>query len=232
MFSVLAIGLAESVRVLLAKELPAEGLVPTFKQQPAEAMSEIAKRAPDLVLLEWNLPNHAAHDFCRTFKRAAATCEIPVLILSVLTSEMDRVVAFELGVDDYVLIPFSPRELMLRMKVALRRAHGPAPVEPGMGTRAPTELALDLDARRAHVGNHELALSQREIDLLNTLSAQPDRVVSREWLRETVWQNREDVSLRSVDAAIKRLRQKLGPARNVIETVWGVGYRYHGPHSR
>jgi two-component system phosphate regulon response regulator PhoB len=178
--------------------------------------------------MDWALTDMPGSEVCRQLKSHDVTRPLPVVVATAVSSELDRIVAFELGVVDYVTEPFSMRELLLRLRVALA-AKRAAPKAP---TKDPdTTLALDFDARCALVRSHEVALSPREFELLAALLARSGMVLSRAQLRQAVWCE-EQVSLRTVDASVKRLRRKLGVARLSIETVRGVGYRFRDVDAR
>lgn len=179
---------------------------------------------PQLVILDLMLPDISGTEVCRTLKSAAETCAIPLLMLSARGEEIDRVVGFELGADDYVTKPFSMRELMLRVNAILRRAPS-IPPERGKVVQF-GRLRIDQDAHRVWVDDEELLLTALEFRLLVTLFERKNRVQTRATLLEHVWGLSSHVSTRTVDAHVKRLREKLGAARDYIETVRGVGYRF------
>jgi two-component system phosphate regulon response regulator PhoB len=178
---------------------------------------------PDLVLLDLMLPDIAGTEVCKSLKQTAPTRGIAVLMLTAKGEEVDRIVGFELGADDYVVKPFSVRELLLRIDAILRRLKGEqspdAPVEFG-------NLRIDQAAHRVWVGEIEVELTALEFKLLLTLFARKNRVQSRAALLDDVWGVVADVTTRTVDTHVKRLRQKLGSAGEYIETVRGVGYRF------
>ena len=193
-----------------------------------EAGIELARRhSPDLVLLDLMLPKLPGTEVCRALKRDPATRSMPVLILTARGEEIDRVVGFELGADDYVCKPFSVRELLLRVSAILKRVQTPAEAkdkqqqEIQFGT-----LLVDPEAHRAWVEGEEVELSALEFRLLTTLYERRNRVQSRAALLDKVWGITSEVTTRTVDTHVKRLREKLRSARNYIETVRGVGYRF------
>jgi two-component system phosphate regulon response regulator PhoB len=150
-------------------------------------------------------------------------------MLTARGDEVDRIVGFELGVDDYVAKPFSVRELVLRVQAVLRRAAG---MGPGADARPPEELGpirIDVDAHRAYVAGEEVSLTPLEFRLLALLMARAGRVQSRDQLLSDVWEMSSEVETRTVDTHVKRLREKLGPARDLLETVRGIGYRLVAP---
>lgn len=180
---------------------------------------------PDLVLLDLMLPDISGTEVCKTLKSDPRTKETAVIILTAKGEEIDRVVGFELGADDYVVKPFSVRELLLRIDAILRRGK--------KETLAPTSapilfgrLKLDRDAHRAWIDAAEIELTPLEFKLLVTLYDRKNRVQTRSALLNDVWGIEADVTTRTVDTHVKRLREKLGEAGDYVETVRGVGYRF------
>jgi two-component system, OmpR family, phosphate regulon response regulator PhoB len=193
-----------------------------------EALSQVRRRVPDLVLLDLMLPDLSGTEVCRQIKGDPRTSHVPVVMLTAKGEELDRVVGFELGADDYVVKPFSMRELMLRVRAVLRRSGGSK-------DRPPETVGLirvDPEAHRCWVGGEEVALTLLEFKLLTTLMARLGRVQSRERLLSDVWEMSSDLETRTVDTHVKRLREKLGPARDLLETVRGVGYRLVDPSDK
>lgn len=189
----------------------------------AEALRLLRDKKPDLVLLDIMLPDITGLDVCRQIKAQDSTRLTPVIMLTARGEEMDRVVGFELGADDYVVKPFSVRELTLRIAAVLRRHEEPVHAEDEVSFGS---LRMDRQAHRAWVDEQELELTALEFKLLCTLYDRRDRVQSRTVLLDVVWEISADVTTRTVDTHVKRLREKLGPARDYIETVRGVGYRF------
>ncbi len=177
---------------------------------------------PDIILLDLMLPDMPGMQVCRTLKSMAATKDIPVVIVSARSDEIDRVVGFEVGADDYVVKPYSMRELLLRLRRSLERHGG---VRSNDGVVRTGAIRLDINSHRAWVANDEVELRVTEFKLLVSLCENPSRVMTRERLLELVWGAGSAVALRTVDAHVKRLRDRLGPAGAQIETVRGVGYR-------
>jgi len=189
-----------------------------------EALTVVPEQRPDLVLLDLMLPDVSGVEICRKLKGDAATRDIPIVMVTAKGDEVDRVVGFELGADDYVVKPYSLRELLLRVDAVLRRT-SPAPG----GTRGVMvfgKLRVDRDAHRVWVDDHEITLTALELRLLSTLLERRGRVQSRPALLDDVWGMSGDVTTRTVDTHVKRLREKLGEAGAYIETVRGVGYRF------
>jgi two-component system phosphate regulon response regulator PhoB len=181
------------------------------------------EQRPDLVLLDLMLPGMSGTDVCRALKSSAATRAIPVVMVTAKGEEIDRVVGFELGADDYVVKPYSNRELLLRIQAILRRgaADQPAPSHVEFG-----RLRIDKEGHRVWVDDKEVALTALELKLLWTLYDRRSRVQSRSSLLDDVWGMSGDITTRTVDTHVKRLREKLGAAGGYIETVRGVGYRF------
>jgi len=178
---------------------------------------------PDLVCLDLMLPDVSGLDVCKTLKQDPATKDIPVLMLTAKGEEIDRVVGFELGADDYLVKPFSVRELLLRIQAILRRTA----VEPGTPSLIEFgALRIDREAHRVWVARQEVQLTALEFKLLVTLHERRDRVQTREVLLDDVWGIQADITTRTVDTHVKRLREKLGAAGEYVETVRGVGYRF------
>ena len=189
-----------------------------------EALERIRRAPPDLVVLDLMLPDLPGTDVCREIRSDARLAELPVVMLTARSEEVDRVVGFELGADDYVPKPFSPRELMLRVKAVLRRRQ--APEQPRERILEHGPLRIDPDRHRCFVEGDEVPLTAKEFGLLVTLMGRPGRVLTRERLLDEVWGADITVTSRTIDTHLKRLREKLGPAGDMIETVRGVGYRF------
>ncbi len=180
-------------------------------------------RNPELVILDLMLPDLPGTEVCKTIKRDPKTKGIPILMLTAKGEEVDRVVGFELGADDYVVKPFSVRELLLRIEAILRRTQGEsaAPQSFEFGW-----LRVDCDAHRVWVAEREVELTALEFKLLVTLYDRRNRVQNRTVLLDDVWGIEAAITTRTVDTHVKRLREKLGRAGEYIETVRGVGYRF------
>ena len=185
---------------------------------------------PDLVVLDLMLPDMSGLDVCRNLKGDASLRDIPVIMLTARSEEIDRVVGFELGADDYVVKPFSVRELGLRVQAVLRRSRGRAAtldsLQESEGQMAFGHLRVDRNAHRAWVDGSEIALTPLEMKLLWLLYERRGRVQTRGTLLDDVWEASPENNTRTVDTHIKRLREKLGPAGDYVETVRGIGYRF------
>ncbi len=184
---------------------------------------------PALVLLDLTLPDIAGGEVCRRLRADPATRDLPVVMLTARGEELDRVLGFESGADDYVVKPYSARELVLRLRAVLRR--GRPASEDTAAALAPLEhgaLRIDRQGHRVTVGERELHLTALEFRLLATLVERAGRVQSREQLLADVWNYAPDVTTRTVDTHVKRLRQKLEEAAPMVESVRGVGYCVRG----
>jgi two-component system phosphate regulon response regulator PhoB len=188
-----------------------------------QALAALRRTPPDLVVLDLMLPDRPGTDVCREIRRDPSLKSVAVIMLTARGEEVDRVVGFELGADDYVSKPFSVRELVLRVKAVLRR--GPSAAS-AADVLERDSLRLDAERHRCSVEGRELELTPKEFDLLGALMRRPGRVLSREQLLEEVWGSEISVTLRTIDTHVKRLREKLGSAGELIDTVRGVGYRF------
>ncbi len=178
---------------------------------------------PDLVLLDLMLPDRPGTEVCRELRAAGATRAIPIIMLTARGDEIDRVVGGERGADDYVTKPFSMRELLLRVQAILRRGRAEAAAASLVRFG---RLRFDKAAHRVWVDDQEIELTALELKLLVVLHERRDRVQSRETLLEDVWGLTGDLTTRTVDTHVKRLREKLGPVGDYIHTVRGAGYRF------
>jgi two-component system phosphate regulon response regulator PhoB len=188
-----------------------------------EGLRLAREKRPDLVLLDLMLPDIPGTEICKTLKSDPATRGAQVIMLTAKGEEIDRVVGFELGADDYVVKPFSVRELLLRVQAILRRSQGEQEVVPGFQFGS---LRVDREAHRVWASDTELELTALEFKLLVTLYDRKNRVQTRAALLSDVWGIDADITTRTVDTHVKRLREKLGDAGTYIETVRGVGYRF------
>jgi DNA-binding response OmpR family regulator len=185
---------------------------------------EAVRKGVDLVLLDLNLPGMDGLEVCRLIRRQQTTAHVPIIIVSARADEVDRVLGLEMGADDYVVKPFSLKELAARAKVALRRAGGGASEGP-QGYRD-ENWEIEFDSYVVRYRGEEIRLTHKEFELFRYMVERPGRVLTRERLLERVWGWESDIDARSIDAHIRRLRLKLGPARNHVETVVGLGYRF------
>ena len=222
-------------RILLLEDDPAiartviyalerSGLQVTHCLLVRDALQQLALRPHDLLVLDVGLPDGSGLDVCRQVRAQGAT---PVLMLSAHGEEIDRVLGLELGADDYVTKPFSPRELVARVRGLLRRA---APTAATPAT-PPGLFTVDAAAQRASLRSQPLDLTRREFGLLAELLRRPGHIRSREALLNAVWGPDSDSTERTVDTHIKMLRGHLGQYRSCIVTVWGMGYKFEADES-
>ena len=211
------------LRQVLSYNLKQAGYEVAAAARGDEGLRIAREQAPDLVLLDLMLPDVSGTEVCRALKEDPKTHGVAVVMLTAKGEEIDRVVGLELGADDYVVKPFSVRELLLRIAAILRRSKEPqkeaASIEFGC-------LRIDRGAHRVWVEGRELELTALEFKLLVTLYERKNRVQTRDALLDTVWGIQADITTRTVDTHVKRLREKLGQARDYVETVRGVGYRF------
>ena len=179
---------------------------------------------PDLILLDLMLPDMPGTEVCRQLRMGERTRSVLIVMLTAKSQETDRVVGFELGADDYVVKPFSIRELLLRIRAILRRTRTAAP--PPASEMVFDRLRVDSVGHRAWLDDEELRLTALEFKLLSTFVARRGRAQTRDALLADVWGIDAAVTTRTVDTHVKRLREKLGPAGRYIETIRGVGYRF------
>ena len=211
--------LLELVRVSLVKA----GFQVETAAAGRAASEKLEAAPPDLLVLDLMLPDVSGNEICRKVRGHPALSDLPVVMLTAKSEEVDRVVGFELGADDYVAKPFSPRELALRVAAVLRRRAA----APGAGRSIEHGvLRIDPERHRCFVKGEEIELTAKEFRLLEVLMSRPGRVMTRERLLDEVWGSEITVTSRTIDTHLKRLREKLGPAGDLIETVRGVGYRF------
>ena len=187
------------------------------------ALEAVRIRKPSIILLDLLLPGYSGLEICRRLKGREETARIPILMLTAKAEESDRIVGLELGADDYVTKPFSPREVTLRVEAILRRLRQPESAE----SLVFSDLELDRSAGAVKVSGRMVNLTVTEFRLLSYLAERLGRLLSRDLLLSEVWGYDGEVTSRTVDTHIKRLRQKLDPAGRYIETVRGMGYRFN-----
>jgi len=208
----------------LEYNLQREGFDTRSAETGARALEMAAlEPTPDLVLLDLMLPDIQGTEVCRRLRADELTKDIPVVMVTAKGAEIDRVVGFEVGADDYVVKPYSVRELLLRIRAVLRRVR---PDEASGEVHRFGALLLDAPAHRVFVDDVEVRLTALEFRLLSTFHDRRGRVQSRSRLLTDVWGYNADVTTRTVDTHVKRLREKLGAAGAYICTVRGVGYRF------
>lgn len=206
---------------LIAHNMATAGFDVIVAHDGNAAFKEIEKRLPGLIILDLMLPDMDGAEICRVLKREGATRDIPVIMLTAKGEEVDRIVGLALGADDYVVKPFSPRELSLRVKGILRRLKG---AQGNQRVLQYGELAMDADAHAVTVGGQRIELTLTEFNLLAELLRNRGRVRSRDTLLNNVWGYTFEGYHRTVDTHVQRLRRKLGDQGKIIETVRGIGY--------
>ena len=212
-----------------SQALRRNGYEPVVAQTASEAIEAADRVEPDLVLLDLNLPDGDGVDVCRDLRKSS---DVPIIMLTARGTEMDRVLGLELGADDYVVKPFSSRELISRIRAVLRRARGTA-AAPAGGIEV-GELRLDPGSRSVELAGEPVQFTRKEFDLLAELMARPGQVVTREDLMARVWDVNWFGSTKTLDVHVRTLRQKLGDDSSnprFIETVRGVGFRLIEPES-
>ena len=208
---------------LVEFNLTAAGFTVATAADGAQAVRSAHEQPPDLIVLDVMLPELDGLEVCKLLRRDPATARVPILMLTARAAEIDRVLGLELGADDYVTKPFSPRELVLRIKGLLRRRE---PDAPGLERLKIGPLAIDLAAHTVSVNGKAVELTATEFKLLATLAQRRGRVQSRDQLLRDVWEYDAAIDTRTVDTHMRRLREKLGRAADYLDTVRGVGYRF------
>ena len=213
-----------AIRELIAVNIRHAGYTPILAVDAASARRQIDAALPDLILLDWMLPDQSGVELARRLRAEARTRDLPIILLTARAEESDKLQGFDSGADDYMTKPFSPRELLARVRALLRRSAPEAsqdPVEIG-------GLRLEPDTFRVTAGEQPLKLGPTEFRLLHYLMRYPDRVLSRGKLLDGVWGDHVFIEERTVDVHIRRLRLALQPSghERLIETVRGGGYRF------
>jgi two-component system, OmpR family, phosphate regulon response regulator PhoB len=207
---------------LVTQNLSAAGFLVTRASDGQDALEKARRMEPALVVLDLMMPKMSGTEVLRALKSDPRTATIAVVMLTARKDEVDRIVSLELGADDYVTKPFSPRELTLRVKSILSRRAGPPPVARFNSVGA---ITIDRDAHEVRALGKRVELTAVEYKLLNALFRHPGRVFSREELLNSVWGMDSEIELRTVDTHLRRLRDKLGTAAEQVQTVRGFGYR-------
>ncbi|MGH7447133.1 MAG: response regulator [Longimicrobiales bacterium] len=213
------------IAALVAYHLTKEGYRVRTTEGGQEALEAVRVEKPDLMVLDLMLPGFSGYEVLHELRRRPDMVDVPVVVLTARRDEADRVKGLELGADDYVTKPFSPRELVLRVGAVLRRAQSPAVAGGGRVLRAGS-IVIDLNALRVDFDGAELELTPTEYRLLVTLLERRGRVQSRQQLLEHAWDIHARIETRTVDMHVQRLRSKLGSHGALIETVRGFGYRF------
>jgi two-component system phosphate regulon response regulator PhoB len=211
---------------LIEFNLKAAGFEVVTAMDGESALKKARALSPALIILDVMLPEMDGLEVCKTLRRDPATLPIPIIMLTAKAAEIDRVLGLELGADDYVTKPFSPRELVLRVKGLLRRkaepAHGTEQIRAG-------QLVIDLPRHQVLVAGKKVELTATEFKLLTVLAQRRGRVQSRDQLLRDVWQYDSLIDTRTVDTHVRRVREKIGEAAKYVETIRGVGYRFIEP---
>ena len=211
------------IRDLLAFHLEREGFEVALAATGDEALRQVSASVPDLLLLDLMLPLVNGLDVCRRLRADPRTASLPIVMLTARGEELDRVLGLELGADDYIVKPFSPKEVVARVRAVLRRSRLPD----GARRISTGRLTIDSDRHTVEVAGASVELTPKEFDLLRALAEARGRVLSREFLLDRVWGYAAagEIESRTVDVHVRRLRVKLGDEGQRITTVKGVGYR-------
>lgn len=208
---------------ILAEYLQRDGFLATTIADGLVAMSELRRAPPDLLLLDLMLPGMDGISILRELRK---TSELPVIMVTARSEEIDRLLGLELGADDYICKPYSPREVVARVKTVLRRTQAAAGAT---ATVAGSVLEIDAEALQACVGGRKLELTPKEFRLLQVLAARPGRVFSRAQLLDALYADNLEVSERAIDSHLKNLRRKLAPAfpdEEPIRSIYGIGFAF------
>jgi len=213
-----------SIRDMVTYVLRQADMQPIQAADATEALIALADTPPDLMLLDWMLPGVSGLELARRLRREHGTAMVPIIMLTARGEEIDRVNGFEAGVDDYMVKPFSTRELVGRIRAVLRRSQG----DDGTGSIVTGALRIDAPSHRVYVTDTELELGPTEYRLLHFFMSNPERVYTRSQLLDRVWGAQSFVEERTVDVHIRRLRKTLEPhgLAEMIQTVRGTGYRF------
>jgi len=211
-----------AIAELIAVNLRHNGFQPVWAIDSETAQRELDEILPDVILLDWMLPGESGLSLARKWRASVRTKAVPILMLTARGDEADRVAGLDAGADDYIVKPFSPRELLARIRAVLRRR---VPEASG-GVVKMGDLQLDADTHRVNFADKPLKVGPTEFKLLHYLMRHPERVHSRGALLDKVWGDHVYIEERTVDVHVKRLRESLGEAGNMIETVRGAGYRF------
>ncbi|HEY0826750.1 MAG TPA: response regulator transcription factor [Bacilli bacterium] len=232
-FSILVVDDEERIRRLLRMYLEKEGYQIEEAEDGEAALAKATEKDFDLILLDLMLPGMDGIEVCTKLRQIKST---PIIMLTAKGEEVNRVQGFEVGADDYVVKPFSPREVIYRVKAILRRSSATAYLSKDDNVSNNIvfpHLVIEHDAHRVTAGGQEVGLTPKEYELLHYLATSPDKVFSREDLLKDVWNYEFFGDLRTVDTHVKRLREKLNKvspeASAMITTVWGVGYKLEVP---
>ena len=210
-----------AIAELISVNLRHNGFQPVWAMDAESAQRELDEVLPDVILLDWMLPGESGLALARRWRAATRTKAVPILMLTARGDEADRVAGLDAGADDYIVKPFSPRELLARIRAVLRRR---VPESAG-GLVKIAELQLDADTYRVSWQDKPLKVGPTEFKLLQYLMRHPERVHTRGMLLDKIWGDHVYIEERTVDVHVKRLRESLGEAGSMVETVRGAGYR-------
>jgi two-component system phosphate regulon response regulator PhoB len=210
-----------SIAELIAVNLRHNGFAPTVVYDGAAAQREVDAVLPDLILLDWMLPGESGASLARQWRKSDRTKAIPIIMLTARSDESDKIQGLDAGADDYITKPFSTQELLARIRALMRR-RAPETIKDSVQV---SELALDAGTYRVTFRTRELKIGPTEFKLLHYLMKHAERVHSRSTLLDKVWGDHVFIEERTVDVHVKRLRESLGEAGSMVETVRGAGYR-------
>ncbi len=212
------------IQRLVSYNLKQAGFEAAAAETGRKALEEVRRQPPDLIILDLMLPDIDGMEVCRTLRQRESSRRIPIVMLTARGEEIDRVIGFELGADDYVMKPFSPRELVLRIKSIFRRMK-----DDRNDVLRAGNIQLYPARRQCFVGRQTVTLTAKEFDLLRELMRAHGNVLSRDVLMDKVWGYHGEATSRTLDTHVRRLREKLGEEGALVETVRGVGYRMESP---
>ena len=215
------------ITALVAYHLAKKGYRVSTANSGPEALKAASKERPDLVVLDLMLPGQSGFEVLDQLRQNPEITDVGVILLTARKEEEDRVKGLELGADDYLVKPFSPDELVLRVAAVLRRMAAPPTTSGSVLVLGP--ITIDRSAHNVVVDGADIDLTATEFKLLLTLAERSGRVQSRSQLLESVWQANPEIQTRTVDMHVQRLRSKLGPAADYVETIRGFGYRFRTP---
>ncbi len=218
------------ITALVAYHLAKEGYRVSTAASGPEALRAVTEQRPDLVVLDLMLPGQSGYEVLEELRRKEDTRDIGVVVLTARREEGDRIKGLTLGADDYLVKPFSPRELVLRVGAVLRRLASPPVASGAVLVAGP--VVIDRARHRVTVEGREIALTATEFNLLVTLAERRGRVQSRSQLLQAVWHANPSIQTRTVDMHVQRLRAKLASAGRMLETVRGFGYRFRAEDAR
>jgi two-component system phosphate regulon response regulator PhoB len=210
-----------SIAELIAVNLRHNGFAPTVVYDGAAAQREVDAVLPDLILLDWMLPGESGASLARQWRKNDRTKTVPIIMLTARSDESDKIQGLDAGADDYITKPFSTQELLARIRALMRR-RAPETIKDSVQV---AELALDAGTYRVTFRTRELKIGPTEFKLLHYLMKHAERVHSRSTLLDKVWGDHVFIEERTVDVHVKRLRESLGEAGSMVETVRGAGYR-------